>query len=83
MAKAECIVRQSNLYTIVGSTLYKRSAHSAILMKCIYRVEGINILDKIHSGDCGNHAASRNVIEKALRSGFYWPTALADTKHVV
>ena len=51
-------------------------------MKCISRAEGIDILNKIHSGECGNHAASRTIVGKACL-GFYWPTALHDAEEIV
>jgi hypothetical protein len=44
-------------------------------MKCIRTEEGREILQEIHKGVCRNHAASRTLVGKAFRSGFYWPTA--------
>jgi hypothetical protein len=44
-------------------------------MKCILRSEDLELLPEIHSGECGNHAASANLVGKAYRSGFYWPAA--------
>jgi hypothetical protein len=52
-------------------------------MKCILRSEGLELLQEIHGGECGNHAASANLVGKAYRSGFYWPTAMADTQDLV
>jgi hypothetical protein len=52
-------------------------------MKCISQVDGIEILIEIHEGECGHHAAARSLIAKAFRHGFYWPTAKADTNHIV
>jgi hypothetical protein len=40
-------------------------------MKCILRSEGLELLQKIHDEECGNHAASANLVGKAYRSGFY------------
>jgi hypothetical protein len=51
--------------------------------KCILRFEGLQLLQEIHGGECGNHTASANLVGKAFRSGFYWPTALADTQDLV
>ena len=31
----------------------------------------------------GNHAASRTLVGKAFRTGFYWPTALKDAEELV
>jgi hypothetical protein len=49
-------------------------------MKCVLRSEGLELLEEIHGGECGNYAASENLMGKSFRSGFYWPTALADTQ---
>jgi hypothetical protein len=49
-------------------------------MKCVRMEKGKDILHEIHEGVCGNHAASRTLVGKAFRSGFYWPTALADAE---
>jgi hypothetical protein len=52
-------------------------------MKCVSTEEGKEILQKIHEGMCGNHAASRTLVGKMFRSGFYWSTALADAEALV
>jgi ribonuclease HI len=75
----EKIVRCSANYVIIGTELYRRSASNGVLMKCILRSEGLQLVQEIHGGECGNHAASANLVGKAFMSGFYWPTALADT----
>jgi hypothetical protein len=35
------------------------------------------------SRECGHHASSRALVAKALRHGFYWPTALQDAEWLV
>jgi hypothetical protein len=40
-------------------------------------------LAEIHSGECGCHAASTNLVDKAYRSGFYWPTVVTDAKVLI
>jgi hypothetical protein len=52
-------------------------------MKCVSMEEGKEILQEIHEGVCGNHAASLTLVDKAFRSGFYWLTALADAEALV
>jgi hypothetical protein len=47
-------------------------------MKCIHSATGKQLLDEILAGQCGLHAASRTLVRKAFRSGFYWPTAKND-----
>jgi hypothetical protein len=52
-------------------------------MECILRSEGLQLLAEIHSGECGGHAASTNLVGKAYQSGFYWPTAMTDAKDLI
>jgi hypothetical protein len=76
----ERITRRSANYIVIGSDLYRKAASTGILMKCILRSEGLQLLVEIHSGECGCHATSTNLVGKAYRSGFYWPTAVTDAK---
>jgi hypothetical protein len=79
----EKIVRRSANYVVIGTKLYRRSASNGVLMKCILRSEGLKLLQEIHGGECGNHAASANLVGKAYKSGFYWPTTLANAQDLV
>ena len=69
-------------FSLVGDNLYKLSA-SGILMKCVTLEEGKDILREIHEGVCGNHAASRILVDKAYRSGFFWPIVVSDAEDLV
>jgi hypothetical protein len=40
-------------------------------MKCISSVTGRQLLDDIHAGQCGIHTASRTLVGKVSKSGFY------------
>jgi hypothetical protein len=79
---AERIARQSARYTLIGETLYRRGA-SGVFMKCIPSATGKQLLDEVHAGQCGIHAASRTLVGKVFRSGFYWPTAKSDAAELV
>jgi hypothetical protein len=68
---AEQIVRRAKSYVLVGDKLYRRGATSGVLMKCIPRKEGKDILEEIHKGVCGNHTSSRTLVSKAFRRAFY------------
>jgi ribonuclease HI len=81
-AEAEHIARQSAHYTIIGGLLYRRGA-GGIFMKCIHLATGRQLLYEIHAGQCGVHAASKTLVGKAFRSGFYWPTAKSDAVELV
>jgi hypothetical protein len=81
--EATRIIRRSKNYVLVGDNLYKRAASSGVLLKCILREEGKEILDEIHLGCYGNHATSRTLVGKTFRTGFYWSTALKDAEELV
>jgi ribonuclease HI/transposase InsO family protein len=65
-----------------GKELYHRSP-SGILQRCIPIAEGKELLQEIHSGACGHHAAPRALVGNAFRQGFYWPTVVADATRIV
>jgi ribonuclease HI len=79
---AERIARQSAHYTLIGETLYRRGA-SGVLMKCILSTTGKQLLEDVHAGQYGIHAASRTLVGKVFRSGFYWPTGKSDAAELV
>jgi len=81
-AEAARIIRRSKGFVLVGDNLYKRSA-SGILMKCVTLEEGKYILREIHERVYDNHAASRTLVGKAYRSGFFWPIAISDAEDLV
>ena len=61
---------QARNYRIVGEELY-RGGVSAPLLKCISREEGKQLLEEIHAGMCSSHIATRALVGKAFREGFY------------
>jgi ribonuclease HI len=71
------ITRRSANYVVIGNDLYRKAAST------ILRSEGLQLLAEVHSGECGCHATSTNLVGKAYRSGFYWPTAMTDAKDLV
>jgi hypothetical protein len=82
-AKAACVMRRSKGFILVDSKLCRRGAQSGVLMKCVTREDGCDILQEIHEGICGNHAASRTLLGKAYKAGFWWPTAVSDAEDLV
>jgi hypothetical protein len=81
-AATELIARQSAHYTIIGGLLYRRST-GGVLMKSIHSAIRRQLLDEIHVGQWGIHAASRTLVGKAFRSGIYWSTANIDAAELV
>jgi hypothetical protein len=52
-------------------------------MKCIHSTIGKQLLEEIHARQCGVHTASRTLVGKVFRFGFYWPTAKSDAAEFV
>jgi ribonuclease HI len=80
---AEQLIRRAKAYVLVGDKLYGWGATSRVLMKCVPREEGKDILEEIHKGVYGNHASSRTLVSKAFRCAFYWPTALGGAEELI
>jgi hypothetical protein len=77
-AAAARVMRRSKGFVLVNNKLYRHDARSGVLMKCVTGEDGYDILREIHEGVCGNHAASRTLVGKVYRAGFWWPTAVSD-----
>nr|GEU73603.1 reverse transcriptase domain-containing protein [Tanacetum cinerariifolium] len=41
------------------------------------------VLREIHEGSCSMHAGTRSVMDKALRTGYYWPTMHRDARTLI
>jgi hypothetical protein len=63
---AEQLICRAKSYVLVRDKLYMRGATSGVLMKCVPREEGKDILEEIHKGVCGNHTSSRALVSKAF-----------------
>jgi hypothetical protein len=79
---ADRIARFAKRCMLVEGDLY-RCVANGVLMRCITREEGCELLTEVQGGECGNHASSRTLVGKAFRHGFYWPTALHDAVELV
>jgi hypothetical protein len=77
------LMRRSKQYLLVDGVLMRKNAKEEVLMKCITREADIQLLHEIHSGTCSNHAASRTLVGKTFRAGFYWLSAMADAEKLV
>jgi hypothetical protein len=54
-----------------------------MMMRCISREEGIQLLKDTHSGVCRSHSSWRSIIGKALRNSFYWLTTKDDAMEII
>jgi hypothetical protein len=82
VVEARRIVQRSKDFVVLQGKLYKKSL-MGILQRCVTPQEGQIILKDIHVGVGGHHASSRAIVAKAFRAGFYWLTAIEDTKDIV
>ncbi|XP_074377528.1 uncharacterized protein LOC141719042 [Apium graveolens] len=69
-------------YSLIEGLLYKRS-FVILYLKCLRPLEAEEALKEAHEGICGQHLGGRALAHKITRSGFYWPTMLADAKAYV
>jgi ribonuclease HI/transposase InsO family protein len=83
-AEARRLARRAKSFILLDDEkeLYHRSP-SGILQRCISVAQGQELLQEIHSGACGHHAAPRTLVGNAFRQGFYWSTAVADATRIV
>jgi hypothetical protein len=82
MTSADRIAHLAKRYTLVEGDLYRRGTNG-VLMRCITREEGCEMLAEVHGGEFGNHASSCTLVGKAFQHRFYWPTALQDAVELV
>ena len=67
------LVYKMRPYTLIGEVLYKQG-RDGILRRCINPNEVQLILKGCHDEVCGGHFAGLVTAQKALQSGYWWPT---------
>jgi hypothetical protein len=80
--EVERIARKSKMYHLIDGILYQRDTNG-MMMRCISREEGIQLLRNIHNGLCGSHSSWHSIISKAFRHDFCWPTGKDDAMEIV
>ena len=81
-AEAERIARQAKSYCLHDKDLYRKRPNG-VALRCVPADEGRQLINDIHSGECGHHSFSRTLAGKVCRSGFYWPSVLQDAAAIV
>jgi hypothetical protein len=69
-ASADRITHLTKRYALVEGDLY-RCGTNGVLIRCIIREEGCELLIEVHRGEYRNHASSRMLVGKAFRHVFY------------
>jgi hypothetical protein len=77
------VMRRNKGFVLLDNKLYRRGVRLGVLMKCVTGEDGYDILQEIHEGVCGNHTASRMLVGKAYRVGFWWHTAVSNAEDLV
>jgi hypothetical protein len=65
-AEVKCIACKSRMYHLIDGVLFHQDAHG-MMMKCISREEGIEMLEDVHRGACGSHSSWCSMVGKAFR----------------
>jgi hypothetical protein len=78
----ERITRKSRMYHLIDGVLYRQGANG-MMMKCISKDKGSQLLRDIHSGVYRAHLSWRSIVGKVFRHGFYWPTAKDDAMEII
>ena len=71
--EAKKVRKRATRFTILNDTLYKRG-FSMPYLKCVDEEEAKYILEEIHQGVYGDHTGPRSLVNKAVRTGYFWPT---------
>ena len=80
--KAKKVKKSAARFTILNDTLYKRG-FSMPYLKCVDKEEAKYILEEIHQGICRDHTGLRSLVNKAIQTGYFWPTMKVDAvEHV-
>ncbi|GJW76754.1 reverse transcriptase domain-containing protein [Tanacetum coccineum] len=80
--KARVIRHKSGRYSVINGILYKKS-YLGPWLRCVGPLQANYVLKEIHEGSCNMHAGTRSVVEKAIRTGYYWPTMHADARKMI
>ncbi|XP_030922900.1 uncharacterized protein LOC115949756 [Quercus lobata] len=80
--EAKKIKKRAARFTILNDTLYK-GGFSMPYLKCVDEEKTRYILKEIHEGICSDHAGPRSLVNKAIRTGYFWPTMQMDAVEIV
>jgi hypothetical protein len=78
----ERVARKSRMYHLIDGVLYSQGANG-MMMRCIFKEKGIQLLQDIHSEVCGAHSSWCSIVEKAFRHIFYWLTVKDDAMEII
>jgi hypothetical protein len=68
-AEVECITHRSRMYHLIDGVLFHQGANG-MMMKCISREEGIELLEDVHRGVSVSHSSCASSSVKPLGTNF-------------
>ncbi|CAL9004916.1 unnamed protein product [Prunus brigantina] len=81
-SEARKVQQKAARYYMHGNKLIHRS-YSGPHLTSIKYPQTLEVLCKIHDGECGNHSGGRSLAQKTLNVGYFWPTMRHDSAEYV
>ena len=78
-AQAKALQKRAARYIMVDRALYRRS-YTKPLLRCVPPNLVQPIFIEVHEGVCGGHLGRRNMADKIIRMGYYWPNLRRDAQ---
>lgn len=76
-AEAKRLKIKATKYHVYKGVIFKKYA-TCVLLRCLWEKQSNTVLKSLHEGECGNHTGGRSLADKALRTGYFWPTMRKD-----
>jgi len=76
--KKELVVRAAN-FSLINGHMYKMGSDE-IFHRYVPEHERYNILVEVHGGAMGGNYIGKEIVQKVLRVGLWWPTVHKDSK---
>ena len=52
-------------------------------LRCVEENKAKYILKEVHEGICGDHTGPKSLVNKIIRTGYFWPTMQKDAREFV
>ncbi|XP_050260077.1 uncharacterized protein LOC126705204 [Quercus robur] len=73
---------RASRFVLIKEVLYKRG-FSRPYLRCLGPEEADYIMREVHEGICGNYSGVQSLVNKLIRTGYYWPTMQNDAQTYV
>ncbi|XP_016177618.1 uncharacterized protein LOC107619895 [Arachis ipaensis] len=79
---AKALRREAAKFTIIQGQLFKKGLNQPLL-KCLRPDQMDYVLSEVHEGCYGHHIGGKALARKLIKTGYYWPSMMADSKEFV